>query len=158
MPGTEKVLDKGGRTREWHVWANTVPALPGLPVPQGASLSKLSSELSPPLAANPSSRGPRPAQTQEQSPLVKINAMARKQLGLASQGSTVSQQQHAHPLVCKILRRCCSQMPEPSQSQLELLNLQPPCSGAPVGSPPGLQPDPPVGGAEKGVQVKDPTK
>ena len=90
--------------------------------------------------------------------MVKINAMARKQLGLASQGSTVSQQQHAHPLVCKILRRCCSQMPEPSQSQLELLNLQPPCSGAPVGSPPGLQPDPPVGGAEKGVQVKDPTK
>ena len=58
MPGTEKVLDKGGRTREWHVWANTVPALPGLPVPQGASLSKLGSELSTPPGSQPQLSGP----------------------------------------------------------------------------------------------------
>lgn len=111
--------------RSGHFQASIVLALQGLWPPQQASLSKSGSELNP-LAASLSPPAPGlPKHRSLQSPLVKINALAGKQSGLSSRASTVSQQRHAHPLVCRLLRRCCSQKPESSQFQLEPLSLQP---------------------------------
>lgn len=98
-----------------------------------------------------------PRHTSLQSPLVKINAMAGKQLGLASQGSTVSQQQHVHPLNCRLLRRCYSQTSKPGRPSLKLQSSLPP-PGASVISPPELEtyPTSPRGGTEKSIQVMNP--
>lgn len=91
-----------------------------------------------PLAASPSSpRHSLPRHRSLQSPLVKINAMPGEQLGPASLGSTVSQQQHARPLVCELLKMLLSD----ARAQLEPLSLQPP-PRAPTGSPPGPETNP----------------
>jgi hypothetical protein len=120
MPGTEKTMHKRLMAREGFSFKDCNP--------QKASPTSFNAQLpagvsgllvaSPSLQAQglPSTGTSKPLR--QHNPLVKINAIASEQLGRASLGSTVSQQQHAHPLVCKLLRRSCSQTPGPSSAQL----------------------------------------